>query len=134
AVTALVLGAAVTTLPLAEYFRRPDVWLYVLRNALLYPVTYDLPGVFDGNPLPQVNPSLWTLRFEFSCYLALAALGVLGLLRRGVLAALAMALAAVAFGLSVLRPDLAGEGPLRVALVGAQFGFLFVTGALVKVL
>ena len=133
-VTALGLGAAVTTLPLGEYFSRPEVWLYVLKNALLYPVTYDLPGVFETNPLSEVNPSLWTLRFEFTCYLALAALGAAGLLRKGVLAALAVAMALLAFCLSVLRPDLAAAGAPRMALIGAQFGFLFVAGALVKLL
>ena len=77
AVTALVFGAYATSLPLADYFRTPQVWLYVARNALLYPVTYDLPGVFAHNPLPlQVNGSLWTLRLEFTCYLAVAARAV----------------------------------------------------------
>jgi hypothetical protein len=32
AVTALVFGAYATTLPLADYFREPEVWLYVLRK------------------------------------------------------------------------------------------------------
>ncbi len=77
AVTALVLGAFATTLPPADYFRAPQVWLYVVRNALLYPVTYELPGVFTHNPLPAVvNGSLWTLRLEFSFYLGVAALGL----------------------------------------------------------
>jgi peptidoglycan/LPS O-acetylase OafA/YrhL len=134
AVTALVLGAAVTTLPLSEYLSRPDVWLYVVRNALLYPVTYELPGVFETNPISAVNPSLWTLRFEFTCYLALAALGAVGLLSKGPVALLATAAALVTLWLGVLRPDLATEGPWRVALIGAQFSFLFAAGAYVQLL
>ncbi|MDB5424480.1 MAG: acyltransferase 3 [Phenylobacterium sp.] len=130
AVTALVLGAFATSLPLADYLRTPAVWLYVVRNALLYPVTYALPGVFAHNPLPdQVNGALWTLRLEFTCYLGLAALGLAGLLTRRVVAGLAGAAAAVFGVLHVLRPDLAAEGPLRLAGIAAMFGFLFLAGA-----
>lgn len=40
-------------------------------------------GAFSSNPFPDViNGSLWTIRFEFSCYLGLAVLGACGVLRR----------------------------------------------------
>lgn len=130
AVTVLVFGAFATSLPLADYFRAPQVWLYAARNALLYPVTYELPGVFTHNPLPlQVNGSLWTLRLEFSCYLAVAALGLMGRLTPRVTAALAIAAGAVFLVLHVLRPDLRGDGVLRLADIAALNGFLFLAGA-----
>jgi len=128
ALTALLLGAAVTTLPLTDYFRRPQVWLYVLRNALLYPVTYELPGVFAQNPLPDtVNGSLWTLRLEFSCYLLVAALGLARLLTTRVVAGLAVVAGAVFVVLHIARPDLS-TGPLRLADIAALNGFLFLAG------
>ncbi len=130
-VTALVLGAFATTLPLADYLSRPQVWLYMIRNALLYPVTYELPGVFTHNPLPdQVNGALWTLRLEFSCYLGLAALGLAGRLDRGGVAGLALVAAVVFALLHVARPDLAAANDLlRRADVAAMFGFLFLAGS-----
>jgi peptidoglycan/LPS O-acetylase OafA/YrhL len=130
AVTALVLGAAVTSLPLADYFRTPQVWLYVFRNALLYPVTYELPGVFTHNPLPQtVNGSLWTLRLEFTCYLGVAALGLAGRLTPRVVAGLALAAGAAFVVLHIARPDLRPSGLLRLADIAALNGFLFLAGA-----
>lgn len=132
AVTALLIGAWATHLPAEDYLQAPDTWLYIVRNGLLYPVTYGLPGVFEANPTPQVNPSLWTLRFEFTLYLLVAALGVAGLLRAKVATALALVAAAVTAILTLVRPDLSGAGWGRVALVGAQFGFLFLAGAVLR--
>lgn len=132
ALTALVLGAAETTLPLGDYLRRPQVYLFVLRNALLYPVTYRLPGVFEHNPIADVNPSLWTLRLEFTCYLGLAALGGLGLARKWVLAALAGVAAATVAALVLVWPQAAGPWWGHVLLVGSQFGFLFLAGAFLQ--
>ncbi len=130
ALTALVLGACVTRLPLADYFTRPQVYLYVLGNSLIYPVTYGLPGVFDQNPVSAVNPSLWTLRLEFTCYLGLAALGAAGLLRKGVVAGLAGLAAAVTGVLTFLwSPPAQFAEAARIVLVAAQFGFLFLAGA-----
>ncbi len=40
------------------------------------------PIVFHPAPYPFVNGALWTIRYEFLCYLGLAALGITGLLRR----------------------------------------------------
>jgi peptidoglycan/LPS O-acetylase OafA/YrhL len=133
--TALVFGAAATTLPLGEYFCSDQVWLYVLRNALLYPVTYDLPGVFAHNPYPAVvNGSLWSLRLEFTCYLGVAALAAAGQLRRGVVAGLAIAALAVFATLGWLRSDLAQGEVLRLTVLAAQFGFLFLAGAYLQLL
>jgi peptidoglycan/LPS O-acetylase OafA/YrhL len=41
-----------------------------------------VPGVFLNNPLSNaLNSSVWTIRFEFGCYLLVLLLGVVGLLR-----------------------------------------------------
>lgn len=127
AVTALVLGATVTTLPLGEYLTSPQVWLYVAKNALLYPVDYALPGVFAANPFPAVvNGSLWTLRLEFSCYLALAALAAMKLLRPRVVTVLALAAAIALIALRLVWPPQAGW--LRLADVAVLNGYLFLGG------
>lgn len=126
-VTALVLGATVTTLPLAAYLSSPQVWLYIVKNALLYPVDYALPGVFASNPFPAVvNGSLWTLRLEFSCYLALAGLAAIKLLRPRVVTVLLLAAATALVALRLVWPPEAGW--LRLADVAVLNGFLFLGG------
>lgn len=66
--TVVVLGPAMTTLPLAAYFSDPVLALY-LRNIALY-INYALPGVFLHNTYPAaVNGSLWSLPAEVSMYL-----------------------------------------------------------------
>ena len=72
-VVSVVLLSLVTKAPAAEYW--PQAALYVVRNALLYPATYDLPGVFETAPMAGVvNGVLWTLRLEFTFYLVLMAI------------------------------------------------------------
>ena len=95
ALTVFVLGPAFTTLSLADYLSAPSTWLYLARNSVLVTFSGHLPGVFAGNAYPvAVNGSLWTLPVEVAAYAMVAALGILGLIRRTwvVLAAAAIAL------------------------------------------
>jgi peptidoglycan/LPS O-acetylase OafA/YrhL len=82
-VCAFVIGAAVTTMPLGDYFADPLVRRFVGWN-LTFPesMQFALPGVFDNHPHHAVNGSLWTLPAEVRAYLLLAAFGLLGLLDR----------------------------------------------------
>ncbi|ALX06035.1 acyltransferase family protein [Aeromicrobium erythreum] len=77
--TTMVLGLTVAAGGPSSYFTSPQVYEYVAGNAVLYAPQYHLPGVFDGLPTDGVvNGSLWTLRFEFACYLAVVGLFVVG--------------------------------------------------------
>lgn len=78
---ALVLGPLVTRLPVAGYLGDPDTALFMLRNTLLVPETYTLPGVFEGQPIEAVVGSIWTLRHEVGCYALVFVLGLAGLYR-----------------------------------------------------
>lgn len=67
--TTLLLGPLVTELPAPDYFGHPQTPEYFYGNAVLYLPQYLLPEVFEGNPVAAVNAPLWTLRFEFTCYI-----------------------------------------------------------------
>jgi peptidoglycan/LPS O-acetylase OafA/YrhL len=100
-VSAFIFGALATTLPLAQYFARPEIYGYVVGNALLNLRIHELPGtLFVDNPVGlEINGSLWTLRYEVMMYLLVLALGVLHLLRLRVL------LLGLAIGLAALQWD-----------------------------
>ena len=75
-----VLGPLMTSMELRNYFSHSGTYDY-LRAMLLWPMPYELPGVFEGN-INQgiVNGSLWTLAYEFLFYLVVAVFGITGLL------------------------------------------------------
>lgn len=77
----LVIGPLVTSLPLTAYFTAPDFGKYALN--LLGQTHMTLPGVFTDLPDgSNVNLSLWTVGWEYLCYLAVAAMALFGTLRR----------------------------------------------------
>ncbi len=93
AFAALVLGPLMTELAPGAYFRSPVTWAY-FRNLGFVELHYSLPGVFTHNPFPNaVNGSIWTLPIEVSMYIALAALGCMGLMTRPAVSVLVAALA-----------------------------------------
>ena len=79
--SAFLLGAVFTTLPLREYVTAPGFFRYF--GNLFGWVVFKLPGVFLNNRIPNiVNANLWTLPSEFDCYLVTAVLMTTGLLLR----------------------------------------------------
>jgi peptidoglycan/LPS O-acetylase OafA/YrhL len=78
--SAIVLGAVFTTLPLSEYFQSREFWRYFGNVAGFVHLT--LPGVFQSNPDHSVNISLWTIPYEIGCYILMAALVLSKCLRR----------------------------------------------------
>jgi peptidoglycan/LPS O-acetylase OafA/YrhL len=57
-------------------------WSYLGSNALLQMNQYNIGALPAYVPLPLIfNKSLWTLQYEFLCYLSVAALGLIGALR-----------------------------------------------------
>ncbi len=111
-----------------QYFADLDLWqslrgLLTLRN----PQT---PRVFAGTHAEFVNGSLWTISFEFRCYLLLILVAVLGVFRRR--AALLGLTAIVGFaacysGAAELHH--VALGPLRVSDSMLWFAALFLTGS-----
>jgi peptidoglycan/LPS O-acetylase OafA/YrhL len=112
----------ITALPLNEWVKS------FLRFILLAPPT--VPGVFAGQPHAELNGSMWTIAYEFRCYVLIAVLGLLGVLRQRLLFSISIAaLLAAAFVTIDLNPkgalyDLFGT--LRESL---RFLSLFMFGA-----
>lgn len=91
--SALVLGPVVSGLGLRDYLADPLLRDYA-RN-LVFDLHDRLPLSFQGNAMPtSVNSSLWSIPLEIECYLALAIVGSLGMLRwrLGVLGAVLLVL------------------------------------------
>ena len=66
----VVLGAAVSTLPLARFLASPATWKYIAADlTFLTFLQPDLPGVFAHNDLSAVNGALWTIKVEVMFYL-----------------------------------------------------------------
>lgn len=100
---------------------------YVLDNGVLNVLHHGIGGTPNGVPQPGVwNGSLWTLPFEVTCYIAVAVLGITGLLsRRWVIpAAFALALASTA----VLSYTVSTMP--TVTQMCARFAVMFLAGAL----
>jgi len=95
----------VTRLPLADYFARPETYLFLLHNAVLDVGYNRLPGVefWPGNIGGIVNGPLWSLPCEVLMYLVLFALGVCRLLT------LRTGLVLLAIGIGCLWFDTAGD-------------------------
>lgn len=83
AFSAFVLGALFTTLSIRDYFTNNAVYKHFVGITLLPNLSPSLPGVFENNPYGSViNGSLWTLKYEFLCYIAIAVLGICKLLNK----------------------------------------------------
>ncbi len=89
---AFLLGPAVTTVSLQDYFIDARTWLYVPLTASLVTYSLTLPGVFEHLPMSGViDPPLWTLRYESMCYVLLALFALVGLLATRARASLTLA-------------------------------------------
>lgn len=127
-VLTVIAGIWFTTLSGAEYFAARDSWTYVPRNLSLALLQYELPGVFQDNPLGgAINGSLWTLFYEVVCYIALFALGIVGVLRHRALFTILFLALAVAFVFSVVWQPQGGLAYRLDKLI--QLGFPFALGS-----
>lgn len=76
----VVLGPLLTQVTQQQYWKSPVTWDYF--SNLWLQTRYALPGVFETNPIASsMNGPLWTIPLEVTCYVGLAALGVIGATR-----------------------------------------------------
>lgn len=83
ALCALVIGPIFSTLSAEEYFHSTAIYSYLSNNLLLFSMKFNLPGVFEDNPWPGINGSLWTLFYEVTLYVMVGALGTFAFYARG---------------------------------------------------
>jgi peptidoglycan/LPS O-acetylase OafA/YrhL len=79
AISALIVGPWLTTLPPRAYFS--DTLFYSYLQNIVGDIHYRLPGVFEQNPTQLVNGQLWTVPYELVCYVMLALAAVVGLFK-----------------------------------------------------
>lgn len=80
-VTALVFAPVSVIQSDSSEWRLVDSLLYFAKNAGLVIFQNGIPGTLTDVPYPgDWNASLWTLKWEFSCYIAVWLLGLVGLL------------------------------------------------------
>ena len=67
------LGAMLTTSVQGDFWSSSPTWAYLAHNAAIVwtPTELMLPGVFQASRWPVVNGSIWTIKYELLCYMAL---------------------------------------------------------------
>lgn len=127
-ISALLLGPLFTTYRIDQYFADPVFFRYFFN--IIGHIQYALPGVFSGNPYPNVvNGQLWTVPYELQCYVALAVIAVFGAVKSRVLFLGCIAILTV-FGIAKSLTFSSGE--IAVA-TGAVPGSVLVTSFLAGV-
>ncbi|WP_460740846.1 acyltransferase family protein [Microbacterium neimengense] len=107
----------------------PDNVGYVVKNAALRIFQPRIDGTPVAVPFTDAwNGSLWTLWWEFLCYLGVLAIGVLGLLRQRWLIPALFVAATLA-----LIPTAYGPVDNFLAVSAVRFGVMFLAGALLQV-
>jgi peptidoglycan/LPS O-acetylase OafA/YrhL len=128
-VVSLGLGAALTRLPVSDYWRDPGLWSFIRGTLTTFKSNAALPGVFEHNPYRAPLGTVWTLKYEVLCYLGVLVAALCGLLRRRwsalvIVAGLALALTIVG-GLRGSDLPKGTETALRLPLIFAGGACLY---------
>jgi peptidoglycan/LPS O-acetylase OafA/YrhL len=110
-VSVFLLGTVFTSLDIGSYFGDSNTWRYLTNSIAFMPMKWNLPGVFENNSLQAVNGSLWSLTVEVRCYLLLAVVAFLTLLRNRLVANISIALVLAVGVLAYSEIPLLGFNP-----------------------
>jgi peptidoglycan/LPS O-acetylase OafA/YrhL len=72
-----MIGITFTTRAVPDYLSNGKTYSYLSNNLLLFNMKFQLPGLFQDNPYPGINGSLWTLFYEVMLYVLVGVLGAL---------------------------------------------------------
>ena len=67
--SSLILGPALSVLPVAEYLREAELWRFIRGTLTTFKSNAALPGLFLDNPYRAPLGTVWTLKYEVLCYL-----------------------------------------------------------------
>jgi len=123
-VTALLVGPAMTRLPLAHYLADAQVWRFIALTPTTFKSATSLPGLFPDNAFPYPMGTVWTLKYEIFCYVGVFAAGIAGLLRQRVVA---LALTGALF-LGIVGLDLFNPEASKAVQTSFRLSFLFAAG------
>lgn len=128
-VTAFVIAPVALLIQQAAFPGRywSDAVAYVVKNAALRVQQFDIAGTPTGVANPAVwNGSMWTLFWEFLCYLGVLVLGLTRLMRW-------KHIFTVGFVLATIGVLVTSYGPVGNYYIknGAHFGIMFLAGALI---
>jgi peptidoglycan/LPS O-acetylase OafA/YrhL len=124
---AYLAAYAICVLVLAPLVGGDLTALTVAKNGvrMLILETPSVPGTFPGLHYPALNGPMWTIGYEFRCYLLVILLGACGLLRQRLIVSLALVLLAI----TPLLPKAAYYFPFGSVQNNARFAGIFLTGA-----
>src|SRR5262245_17341273 len=124
-VVALVLGAALTRLPLTAYLGDAGTWRFITGTLTTFKSSAPLPGLFEANPYRFPMGTVWTLKYETFCYIGVFAAGLVGLFNRRWPALIV----AAALGLAVMSLDLAHPDATKGLQTALRLTYIFAAGA-----
>ena len=123
--SAIILGAIFTQLPLLQYYASPMFWSYFLN--IIGDIHFYLPEVFTSNNTDVVNSNLWTLPWELQCYIVMSIMILTGVVfYRNALAILFVLATAVLIYASLVN----GFEVVPAQVGGPTLVYYFVTGVL----
>jgi len=71
----ILTGSFISSDTFFEYYLSETTFNYLL-NIFCLKLNFELPGLFNNNPIGIVNGSIWSLPYEIFCYLFLGVLGL----------------------------------------------------------
>lgn len=110
----LLLGF-ISTLSYKEFITHPTTLQY-FQNCSIYRVYHFLPGVFESNPISGVNGSLWSLPYEFTCYLFIGIAGLIGLIKHKITSVICLGISLI--GLIFFTPEI---NKIVIPVLGIDF-------------
>ncbi len=123
--SAVILGGVFTNLSLSAYYSSPNFWSYFLN--IIGDIHFFLPGLFTNNTTDVVNSNLWTLPWEFQCYVVMSIAIVTGIVYNRNLLAILFATVTIAL---IYASFVDGFQVVSAQVGGPTLVYYFVAGVL----